>query len=1075
MNRFTLLIAVLLFNLSLFAQPKITSFAPASGPIGTVVKITGTNFNTTTDKNIVFFGAVKATVSAASATSLTVTVPIGTTYYPITVTTLNNNLTAYSSQPFLVTFSGAGPVFDANSFKTHVDFTTGIDPYGVFNIDLDGDGKPDVANSNYSSNSISVLKNTSSINSVSYITHIDYPTGLLSGDIYSGDLDGDGKPDLVATNWISNNLSVFRNTSVSGTVSFAAKSDLIAGTAPTSVSIGDIDGDGKPDLVITNGNSFDITIRRNTSSIGNISFANGDYFPTGTYPNSVVIRDFDGDGKPDLGISLGSANKMEIYRNTSTPGIISLVDRKDYAAGNGPFWIAAGDLDGDGKPDLAVPNNQSTTLSIYRNTSTPGVISFATKVDLYVGLHPQRVAIGDLDGDGKPDLAVANNANFGAILTVFKNTCSVGSISFASKFDYTFNWGPLDVEIGDVDGDKLPDIIVSTYNSNIISILLNNTVCTAAAVNTQPADSSICAGSNSSFLVNSTNAKSYQWQENAGSGWNNLLNNAMYSGCLTDKLSITGATVIMNNYQYRCILSNECGNTNSNSAKLLVISSGIPKITISTTTDTICNGANITFTASPINGGSAPNFQWKKNTLNVGTNSNTYMDNSFINGDIISCELISNSACVTTNTAMSNNIILTVTFSQTPLISIIASANNVCFGTPITFTATPVYGGTAPSFQWKKNGINTGSNASVYTDNALNNGDIITCVLRSNYNCITSDSVASNQLEMNINPLITPSIVISESANNICPGTLVIFSSTITNGGTTPIYQWKKNGIIVGLNSISYSDNAIANGDIITCELISNENCLSAPSVTSNTILMKLTPGVPVNLGPDTSICNGGTLVINAPVGYASYTWQDGSTNSSYSATKPGNYMVTVSNACGVISSDEMMLFLKPGPTHFLPADTAVCANQTIILKPNQIFISYLWNTNAVTPSLNISSPGLYWLEVTDINACKGRDSIFVKSKDCLKGLFMPNAFTPNNDGRNDLFKPSLFGVVKQYDFAVYNRYGKIVFETKDLSKGWDGTIQGMPQNPGVFIWKCVYQMENQLLTTESGTVLLIR
>ena len=87
----------------------------------------------------------------------------------------------------------------------------------------------------------------------------------------------------------------------------------------------------------------------------------------------------------------------------------------------------------------------------------------------------------------------------------------------------------------------------------------------------------------------------------------------------------------------------------------------------------------------------------------------------------------------------------------------------------------------------------------------------------------------------------------------------------------------------------------------------------------------------------------------------------------------------------------------------------------------------------------------------------------------------MPNAFTPNNDGRNDLFKPSLFGVVKQYDFAVYNRYGKIVFETKDLSKGWDGSIQGMPQNPGVFIWKCVYQIENQLLTTESGTVLLIR
>ena len=88
-----------LFIYQLFAQPIINSFSPVSGPIGTTVIITGVNFNATPANNIVFFGAVQATVTSASSTSLTVTVPVGTTYQPIIVTA--NNLTAFSVQSFL--------------------------------------------------------------------------------------------------------------------------------------------------------------------------------------------------------------------------------------------------------------------------------------------------------------------------------------------------------------------------------------------------------------------------------------------------------------------------------------------------------------------------------------------------------------------------------------------------------------------------------------------------------------------------------------------------------------------------------------------------------------------------------------------------------------------------------------------------------------------------------------------------------------------------------------------------------------------------------------------------------------
>src|SRR5579863_8208809 len=116
---------------SLFAQPVINSYTPAAGPVGSKVVITGSNFSPTPSANIVYFGAVRAQVSAASASSLTVTVPSGATYRPITVTT--GNLTAYSSGAFSVTFSGAGDLA-YNSFLSQVD-TTDLHPNGMVLID----------------------------------------------------------------------------------------------------------------------------------------------------------------------------------------------------------------------------------------------------------------------------------------------------------------------------------------------------------------------------------------------------------------------------------------------------------------------------------------------------------------------------------------------------------------------------------------------------------------------------------------------------------------------------------------------------------------------------------------------------------------------------------------------------------------------------------------------------------------------------------------------------------------------------------------------------------------------------
>jgi gliding motility-associated-like protein len=166
---------------------------------------------------------------------------------------------------------------------------------------------------------------------------------------------------------------------------------------------------------------------------------------------------------------------------------------------------------------------------------------------------------------------------------------------------------------------------------------------------------------------------------------------------------------------------------------------------------------------------------------------------------------------------------------------------------------------------------------------------------------------------------------------------------------------------------------------------------------------------------------------------------------------------------------------LYPTPAAFLPADTAICAYGSIQLSPVRNYNSYRWNTGINSAQLTVSQPGTYWLEVTDANNCTGRDSVIVNPKDCLKGLYVPSGFTPNNDGKNDLLKPFLFGNIKKYEFRVFNRWGETVFVTKDPNAGWNGLHKGIPQDAAVFIWSCRYQLEGEEERVEKGTVVVVR
>lgn len=421
--------------------------------------------------------------------------------------------------------------------------------------------------------------------------------------------------------------------------------------------------------------------------------------------------------------------------------------------------------------------------------------------------------------------------------------------------------------------------------SNTVTMTVNPNLPASVSVSASPS-STICSGTNVTFTASPTNGgagPSYQWQKN---GVNIGLNSTTY----TDAGLANGNTIA-------CIMtSNATCATGSPSTSNTITMTVNPNVAASvgisaSPSGAVCAGTNVTFTAAPTNGGATPSYQWKKNSVNVGTNSPTYSDATLATGNTIACVMTSNATCATGNPATSNTINMTVNANVAASVSITASpSNTICTGSSVTFTATPVNGGLVPSYQWKKNGVNVGTNSNTYTDAGLANGNTISCDMTSNANCVTGNPATSNTITMTVNSIVSPSVAISASpSTTICAGTSVSFTAAPTNGGTTPTYQWKKNGANVGTNSASYSDAGLANGNTITCVMTSNAACPATGSnpATSNTLTMtvnpNVTPGVSISASPSSTICTGTSVTFTAiPTNGGStpsYQWKKNSVN----------------------------------------------------------------------------------------------------------------------------------------------------------------------------------------------------
>ncbi|WP_423737679.1 gliding motility-associated C-terminal domain-containing protein [Chitinophaga caseinilytica] len=249
------------------------------------------------------------------------------------------------------------------------------------------------------------------------------------------------------------------------------------------------------------------------------------------------------------------------------------------------------------------------------------------------------------------------------------------------------------------------------------------------------------------------------------------------------------------------------------------------------------------------------------------------------------------------------------------------------------------------------------------------------------------------------------------------------------------------------------------------------QGCATFDTLVVRSLLALPVPGLP----KDGILCQGTHKILQAATG-ASWQWNTGAQTASITIDQPGKWWVTVTGANGCVAADTVEITaFTANPSNFLPADMEICRQSAFLLQPANNFQSYRWSTGAQTAGITIGQPGLYWLEVTDARGCRGRDEVNILMKDCITAVWFPNAFTPNRDGRHDVFRPVVKGELEFYHLRIFHRWGNLVFESKDPAIGWNGTMQELPATAGAYIWMCEYMLKGEARKVENGSVILMR
>lgn len=246
-----------------------------------------------------------------------------------------------------------------------------------------------------------------------------------------------------------------------------------------------------------------------------------------------------------------------------------------------------------------------------------------------------------------------------------------------------------------------------------------------------------------------------------------------------------------------------------------------------------------------------------------------------------------------------------------------------------------------------------------------------------------------------------------------------------------------------------------------------------------DTIQVLVHPATLLQLPKDTLLCTPDNQTLHAGTGFQHYLWQDGSSKSTFVVQHPGTYWVHVTDKNGCSASDTVSIKkISASPVNFTTTSQAQsCYGEKVTLKAQGNFADYIWrNGESLTSTHIVERPGIYSVEVRTVDGCIGRDTVVIKDRGCIDALYIPTAFSPNHDGKNDTFKAHAIGEIVFYHMKVYNRWGELVFQTNNLYKGWNGVYKNKMQSTDTFVWYVQYRFaSNESLLSQKGVLSLIQ
>lgn len=1043
-------------------QPAIKGIDPVSGPMGQVLSITGDNFGTDASALSVRFGAAEASILSASNQLIEVEIPEGATYSFVSVTNKTSGLTGYSLTPFLLSYGGANP-FSSGTLQGQFDFNTESGLYDLCLCDFDGDGKVDVATANNKASSVRVLRNTSTgAGNMSFTTGATLALGTRSLRTKCGDLDGDGKADLVITeDGDGHRVFIFRNTSTGpGNISFTGQS-VNVGKRTTTPEIADLDLDGKPEVIITNQDVNTITVLKNQSSPGSISFNPTPYvvtIPGAATTDGLAVADLNGDRLPELVTGQYQTNFSNVFvvENKSTPGTLSLSTVTTLPLPASVKNIRIGDLDGDGKPDIAATLLLSSGISILLNNSTPPAIAFKSPVSVTTVAIPVGLDFGDLDGDGKTDISVVSINN--TEMTILNNQSTPGNISFLSspaKITYIGRH----VKMGDLDSDGKPDIVFTSVDDDNNGILASkvsvfrNAHCMIPRIT--PAGPIEVCSSAVPFRLNATASRGVTYE------WRNESTSTVIASGPEPYADIT----VSGKYTVTAISEGGNCSVTSDIVEVTVSAGSFAGTPVATNNGPLCIGSPLQL---QVNNVGATSYSWRGPAGYTGTGLIPAPINNFQpeNAGRYYVDIIVGT-CVATTVSTVVEAIDIGSFEVT-----YPGASVICQGDTKTLTVTPNLAGT--SYQWYRagTGIISGEVNPTLTVNA--SGDYYVRATYPGCSAVNTDPVTITVATLPVADFTMPA--------EACTGQLVQFNSTSTvDPNATAVYTWNfgDGNTATGPNPQHTYTTA---GPFNVTLHVAYTGGICGDDSPVKTIQVQSAP-LPVITNPDNkyTFCDGDNLQLEVLGSYNSYLWNTGETSSSISVSEAGTYTVQVTTSTCTQNASRSVT-VEAAPEVVLTATPqSITEGETSQLHAEGL-LDYTW-----TPAVSLSDPfiadplatpvitTLYTVTGTAAGGCTaaGTVEVTVAGQAIVTKLVPRNFFSPNDDAINPSWQVGNILDYPQCGVSIYDLKGIKIYESKPYLNDWDGTFNGKRLPDGVYYY--IIRCDGEEDTPKTGSVTLLR